>query len=218
VEGDRFTSPSYWLGHDEARPILFMRGIQTLEQLGCDTFLEVGPAPVLLHMCRRCFEPGTAQWFEWIASMESGRDEAESVLIASRGLGVVFGRPSQLAPKPVPWTAPLLRPLLGVPRKDGKTTVFVSDETSRAGAVLQLFAQHRVFNTTVLTGASHILLAAAAQLVHQRSHSGAHRNTSSFEAGTYVELADAVFEKPFIVPDGGVSPPSAEQGQMGRRC
>ncbi|CAJ1416736.1 unnamed protein product [Effrenium voratum] len=172
----------------------FVQGMSALRKLGCDAFLEVGPQPVLVKMGRRCVaeEGGTnLEKLQWLASLQPGRDEVESMLIASRALGVAFERCSELQPISLPWRSPLLHPLLGRQLEEG---LFEASEaaTAEGGQQMQLFEQHQVFERVVLPGASHLLLAAAAHLAAGGA-AGASGGPSA------VELSDAIFELPFVV-------------------
>ncbi|CAK9055131.1 unnamed protein product [Durusdinium trenchii] len=185
--------PAYWLGHDEAKPMLFVQGMSKLRQLGCDAFLEIGPQPVLVKMGRRCVaeeekDQEHLEKLQWLASLQPGRDEVESILICTRALGVAFSQPSELTnPQSLPWRPPILHPLLGRPVDE---FLFEASEgcTDLEGQQMQLFNQHQVFDRVVLPGASHLLLAAAA-----------HLEQLGGRAATALELTDAIFELPFVV-------------------
>ncbi|MEJ2691168.1 MAG: type I polyketide synthase, partial [Deltaproteobacteria bacterium] len=45
-------TPDYWLRHVQ-QPVRFADGVKTLEQQGCEVFIEIGPSPVLLGMARQ---------------------------------------------------------------------------------------------------------------------------------------------------------------------
>ncbi|CAL1148755.1 unnamed protein product [Cladocopium goreaui] len=195
--------PGYWLGHDEAKPMLFLQGMAQLRQLGCDAFVEIGPQPILVKMGRRCVADEVsgavpkcwglpqAKELQWLASLQPGRDEVESILICSRALGVAFSQPSELvSPVSLPWRKPLLHPLLG---REISENLFEASEavTDLEGQQMQLFKQHQVFDRVVLPGASHLLLATAA-------HLRLNENASA------LELTDTIFEcrgawLPFVI-------------------
>jgi len=63
----------YWRGQAR-RPVAFAAGMAALAGLGCDTFVEIGPQPVLTGLGRRCIEGGS-----WIASLRRGTDDAASM-------------------------------------------------------------------------------------------------------------------------------------------
>ena len=52
VSGDEVSQAAYWVRHVRAT-VRFAAGVQALQTLGCTTYLEVGPQPVLTGMGRR---------------------------------------------------------------------------------------------------------------------------------------------------------------------
>jgi len=69
-------SAGYWRRHVRER-VRFARGIQSLGRLGIDTFVEIGPQPVLCAMGAKCIEE-TA--LEWLASLRRGKDDWAVIL------------------------------------------------------------------------------------------------------------------------------------------
>jgi len=122
-----FSTVDHWLGHDQVKPMLFLQGMEALANMGCTAFLEIGPQPVLVKMGRRCL-PASPQ-FEWLTSLQPGRDEAESMLLVTRVLGMATSQPSELKPVPLPWRAPLLHPLLGQRQDQGVSMSFNLDRS-----------------------------------------------------------------------------------------
>ena len=51
----------YWVNH-VLRPVRFAQGMATLHQKGYETFLEIGPEPILLGMGRQCFPEDVGVW------------------------------------------------------------------------------------------------------------------------------------------------------------
>ncbi|WRH68368.1 MAG: acyltransferase domain-containing protein [Planktothrix sp. GU0601_MAG3] len=47
IADDRIITPEYWLQH-LLQTVQFHQGVLSLQSLGCDTFIEIGPQPVLL--------------------------------------------------------------------------------------------------------------------------------------------------------------------------
>ncbi|MFK4121185.1 type I polyketide synthase [Streptomyces longwoodensis] len=85
--------PAYWSEHVLA-PVRFYAGVTALYETGCRTFLELGPAPVLLGLGARCLpEEGVA----WIPSLRRGHDDAH---IVGQALGALHHRGV-----PVDWNA-----------------------------------------------------------------------------------------------------------------
>ena len=72
------TQPAYWRRHLR-EAVRFKDAIDALIEDGFRVFLEVGPAPVLAGMARRCERADSAAW---IGSLVSGRDDRVSMLEA----------------------------------------------------------------------------------------------------------------------------------------
>jgi len=58
---DEIRTPEYWVNHVR-QPVRFAQGITTLDELGYDTFLEIGPKPILLGMARHCISEDRRVW------------------------------------------------------------------------------------------------------------------------------------------------------------
>ncbi|WP_424100297.1 SDR family NAD(P)-dependent oxidoreductase [Moorena producens] len=71
-------SPQYWVNHVR-KPVRFAQGMETLHQQGYQTFIEVGPKPVLLGMGRQCL-PGNVG--VWLPSLRPGVDEWQQMLLS----------------------------------------------------------------------------------------------------------------------------------------
>jgi acyl transferase domain-containing protein len=67
--------PTYWARHVR-QPVRFADAIRTLHARGCRTFLELGPAPTLLGLGRRCVEESAASW---VPSLRKGRSDSEQI-------------------------------------------------------------------------------------------------------------------------------------------
>ncbi|HLA07467.1 MAG TPA: amino acid adenylation domain-containing protein [Anaerolineales bacterium] len=67
---------SYWRNHIRAE-VKFSAGMQALAGLGIDAFIEIGPAPVLLGMGRRCLADSKSAW---LPSLRQGQDEWQIIL------------------------------------------------------------------------------------------------------------------------------------------
>ncbi|MGH8571114.1 MAG: type I polyketide synthase, partial [Gammaproteobacteria bacterium] len=59
--GQEIATPVYWCRHAR-QPVLFSGGVSALARRGCRTFLEIGPAPVLLGMGRQIVADDDAAW------------------------------------------------------------------------------------------------------------------------------------------------------------
>jgi myxalamid-type polyketide synthase MxaB len=66
----------YWKDHVR-RPVRFADAVTTLDTLHCDTFLELGPGPVLLGMAKQCLN---AEAKRWLPSLGRGKDDWEQML------------------------------------------------------------------------------------------------------------------------------------------
>jgi acyl transferase domain-containing protein/SAM-dependent methyltransferase/acyl carrier protein len=71
VIGDEIATPEYWCRHAR-EAVRFSEGITALARRGCRTFLEIGPAPVLLGMGRQILVADDAAW---LPSLYSGVDD-----------------------------------------------------------------------------------------------------------------------------------------------
>ncbi|NEO52095.1 MAG: DUF423 domain-containing protein [Okeania sp. SIO3B5] len=71
-------SPQYWVNHVR-KPVRFAQGMETLHQQGYETFIEVGPKPVLLGMGRQCL-PGNVG--VWLPSLRPGVNEWQQMLLS----------------------------------------------------------------------------------------------------------------------------------------
>ncbi|MEQ9335552.1 beta-ketoacyl synthase N-terminal-like domain-containing protein, partial [Thalassobaculum sp.] len=81
----------YWRAQAR-RPVAFADGMAALAARGCDTFVELGPQPVLCGLGRRCLDDGT-----WVAGLQRGADDREAMQSAAATLWV--------AGAPVDWRA-----------------------------------------------------------------------------------------------------------------
>jgi acyl transferase domain-containing protein/acyl carrier protein len=70
--GEQVATPDYWC-EQLLRPVLFACGVDTLRRAGYDTFLEIGPHPVLSDMAR-------GDDAAWIGSLRRTQPESASLL------------------------------------------------------------------------------------------------------------------------------------------
>jgi acyl transferase domain-containing protein/acyl carrier protein/protein-L-isoaspartate O-methyltransferase len=62
---------AYWRQHARM-PVRFAQGVESLRELGCDIFIEIGPAPVLLGMAARCIPEGAV----FLPTLRQGADDS----------------------------------------------------------------------------------------------------------------------------------------------
>jgi acyl transferase domain-containing protein/acyl carrier protein len=97
---------AYWRRHVR-EPVRFSSGMRTLQALGCEAFVEIGPGATLIGLGQRCL-PGDAEI--WAPSMRKGQGERAQLLGAvgalfTRGVqvdwsGLDAGRPRRSLPLP----------------------------------------------------------------------------------------------------------------------
>ncbi|MFN8433384.1 MAG: amino acid adenylation domain-containing protein [Anaerolineales bacterium] len=76
LEPDSVPGASYWRQHIRAE-VKFAEGMQSLSDLGIDTFIEIGPSPTLLSMGKRCLPESKAAW---LPSLRQGQDDWQVIL------------------------------------------------------------------------------------------------------------------------------------------
>jgi acyl transferase domain-containing protein/acyl-CoA synthetase (AMP-forming)/AMP-acid ligase II len=82
TESRRLASPTYWAEHVR-KPVLFGSGMAELHRLGCRTFVEIGPQPVLISLARRALaEPSLT----CAASLRWGRPDRRQMAEAAAAL------------------------------------------------------------------------------------------------------------------------------------
>jgi FkbH-like protein len=74
---DDLTTPSYWL-RQVMDPVRFVTGMQVLEREHVDTYVEIGPHPVLVGMGKQCVADESAAL--WVPSLRRGLDEWTTML------------------------------------------------------------------------------------------------------------------------------------------
>lgn len=83
---DQTLDAKYWRNHIRAE-VKFSAGMRSLAGLGIDAFIEIGPAPVLLGMGKRCLPGSTSAW---LPSLRQNQDEWQ-ILLDSLGKLYVQG-------------------------------------------------------------------------------------------------------------------------------
>ncbi|WP_317616612.1 polyketide synthase dehydratase domain-containing protein [Nostoc sp. 'Peltigera membranacea cyanobiont' 232] len=85
---EEIATPEYWCRH-VLESVRFAGGMQTLEQLGVEVFIEIGPKPVLLGMGRQCYSEHQGLW---LPSLRPEREDWQE-LLTSLGQLYVQGAP-----------------------------------------------------------------------------------------------------------------------------
>ncbi|WP_445974424.1 acyltransferase domain-containing protein, partial [Okeania hirsuta] len=70
------TTAQYWVSHIR-EPVKFAQGMKELSEQGYETFLEIGPKPILLGMGRQCLPDEVGMW---LPSLRPGVDEWQQML------------------------------------------------------------------------------------------------------------------------------------------
>jgi acyl transferase domain-containing protein len=78
----------YWCRHLR-EPVRFAAAMATLQEQGCDAFLEIGPKPTLVSLGRQCLPEGDTLW---LASLREGQPDWE-LLLSSLSALYVKGQP-----------------------------------------------------------------------------------------------------------------------------
>ncbi|MCW5313965.1 SDR family NAD(P)-dependent oxidoreductase [Nostoc sp. KVJ3] len=86
VADDSIFTPEYWIQH-LLQTVQFNQGVLSLQSLGCDTFIEIGPQPVLLGIVQSCIALSNPLI---LPSLRSGFSDWE-VILASLGKLYVRG-------------------------------------------------------------------------------------------------------------------------------
>ncbi|NER98455.1 MAG: KR domain-containing protein, partial [Symploca sp. SIO1B1] len=76
VADSNITTAQYWVNHVR-QPVRFAQGMEALEKLGSQIFLELGPKPILLGMGKQCLPEGVGVW---LPSLRPGVDEWQQIL------------------------------------------------------------------------------------------------------------------------------------------
>lgn len=191
IATEAIASPDYWCRHIR-QPVQFVASLATLHREGYEIFLECGANPMLISMGRQCLPKEVGIW---LPSLHPSQNDWQSMLTSLANLyrqGVVVnwhGFYQDYARRRVPlpsypfqrkpyWIKPLQRsqvphkplehPLLGDRLKLPFSQEIRFESQFRANSPAYL-NDHRLYNTVVVPGASHIsmaLLAAKAALEH----------------------------------------------------
>lgn len=215
--GDDPATPAYWV-NQLRRPVRFVDAMNRLADLGADTFVEVGPAPVLIGLGQQILARGT-----WLASLRAKHDDRLQIRAA---LGELFVHGAEVDLKrlddhhPVPLvTAPLYpfdrapywfasdcqsaaRLADAAPKDAGGASLLgrrldlaldgvVCFETTLPGGAGEFLLDHRVYDRSIMPGAGYVSLALEAA-----------RQARLWPAGEPVVLRDLRFLRPLDLSGG----------------
>lgn len=95
VAGAEIATANYWCRHVR-EPVQFAAGMAAVSALGCQTYLEVGPKPILLGIGRQCMEASSATSSVatgalWLPSLRPAQDDWKILLAAIAQLYVQGG-------------------------------------------------------------------------------------------------------------------------------
>ncbi|NEO44417.1 MAG: SDR family NAD(P)-dependent oxidoreductase, partial [Moorea sp. SIO4A3] len=204
----------YWVSHVR-QPVRFAQGMNELHQQRYETFLEIGPKPILLGMGRQCLaeevglwlpslRPGVEEWQQMLSSL--GQLYVQGASVDWSGFDQDYSREKVSLP-----TYPFQRQRYWVETAEGRDTKAISAmklhplinqkfqsplskeiffESDFSTTTLPFLADHRIYDRVVVPGASHIsLLLAAASLTLPI---------------TACQLEDILFPQALAIPEPGV--------------
>ncbi|MEM7134163.1 MAG: amino acid adenylation domain-containing protein [Chloroflexota bacterium] len=90
---ERIAQADYWVRH-VSQPVNFMAGMESIQALGANIFIEIGPQPVLLSMGQQCLEKISDRPNIWLPSLHTKRDDWQQML---RSLGELYGQGLEIA-------------------------------------------------------------------------------------------------------------------------
>ncbi len=93
VADESITTAKYWVAHVR-QPVRFAQGMEALHQKGYETFLEIGPKPILLGMGRRCLPDSVGKW---LPSLRPGKIPQQQSPLAKGVRGIERGKPDVAA-------------------------------------------------------------------------------------------------------------------------
>ncbi len=80
ADSETYADVSYWANHAR-NAVRFVENIDAIAQLECDTYIEIGPNPILIGMAMRCMPKEFSG--HWVASMKQGTDDLVGMLTAA---------------------------------------------------------------------------------------------------------------------------------------
>ncbi len=214
VAGPEIADPRYWRRHIMA-PVRFAAGIEAVRRRGADTFIEIGPNPVLLGMSRACLPEGGL----WLPSLRQGRGDSIQIMESLGRLYEAGGtvdwngfddgyHRSRVSVPTYPWQRRRYWMSAGAPASangDGPAGARVTRLQTTLGAASRPYMEdHRIFGAVVVPSAVFIdmVLSAAAAMC------GPARFT----------LRDVVFRQALTLPPGAERPIDMVFAAEGRRA
>ncbi len=210
---ESITTAKYWVNHVR-QPVKFAESMGTLEGLGYETFLEIGPKPTLLGMGKQCvakeslylpsLRPGVEDWQHMLSSL--GQLYVNGYVVNWSGLY----RDSNCQKVPLP-TYPFQRESYWIELRNGlykkqlrsrhknlhpllgqKLHLAGVEKEQRFESQLSIYEEpylsdHRVFGQAVLPGTGHLELALAAGSVAFKSDSLILEDVTIFQALIFPE-------------------------------
>ncbi|AOX01784.1 beta-ketoacyl synthase [Moorena producens PAL-8-15-08-1] len=76
IADESIATASYWVNHVR-QPVKFAHSMETLQQLGYDVFLEIGPLPILLGMGKQCLPEELGVW---LPSLRPAQEDWQQML------------------------------------------------------------------------------------------------------------------------------------------
>lgn len=76
LKPDQTLNARYWRDHIRSE-VKFAKGMEAISGLGIDAFIEIGPAPVLLGIGKRCLPESKAAW---LPSLRQNQDDWQTIL------------------------------------------------------------------------------------------------------------------------------------------
>ncbi|MBV1919360.1 MAG: acyltransferase domain-containing protein, partial [Pseudomonadales bacterium] len=81
IANDKIATPEYWRDHVTAT-VQFASGAAELLKADCNTFIEIGPKPVLIGLTKQLLKSDTSTGTRWIYSLKNNTDDQKVMLEA----------------------------------------------------------------------------------------------------------------------------------------
>jgi acyl transferase domain-containing protein/NAD(P)-dependent dehydrogenase (short-subunit alcohol dehydrogenase family) len=160
-------SADHWARH-VMEPVDFLGGVTKLAEDGCSVFVEIGPAPVLIRLGRRCIRTNTVEIPEmlWIASAEPPASNGAASSSFAAALAAVFNSDGHVFDTVLHhWTQVSIEHPVVQREEVGTTaeTVYVGRIQNKAKLLL---GQHLIHGAAIMPAAALIDTAAAVVAAH----------------------------------------------------